>query len=127
MNYKPSFSESFKNSEFGKFNIFNIFIRKCLFCFQMFLYKDIVVILLLVIRHSDVHERSDNFLQRLSLYLLNNVVRSVDNVEKLLVGDQGAVKVKFFIVIYSLSSQSMAVLVCDQCDPQNHWPIDLLS
>lgn len=93
----------------------------------MFIYKDIVVILLLVIRHSDVHERSDNFLQRLSLYLLNNVVRSVDNVEKLLVGDQGAVKVKFFIVIYSLSSHSLAVLSCDQCDPQNYGHIDVPS
>lgn len=62
--------------------------------FQVFIYKDIVVILLLVIRNSDLHQRQDSFLQRISLYMLNNVVRSVDNVEKLLVGDQGAVKVR---------------------------------
>jgi len=66
---------------------------------QMNIYSEMVKLLLNIIRQSDFTH--DEFLQRISLYLLNNLVRSVDNSDKLQVGNQGAVRV-CYTLLYSI-------------------------
>ena len=64
-------------------------------------------LLLQTIRHCDL--RQDEFIQRIAIFILNSLVCRVDNHEKLLVGDEGAVKVSKLVLrtIYGSTFRTM--------------------
>lgn len=62
----------------------------------MFIYEDLVRLLLSVIEESD--PGTDEFIQRISIYILNSLVCRVDNNDKLLVGERGAVKIMLKLI-----------------------------
>lgn len=60
---------------------------------QLFIYPDVVALLLQILRQCSCHVREDEFIQKIAIYILNSLVCRVENHEKLLVGDKGAVQV----------------------------------
>ena len=61
----------------------------------MFAYRSVVALLLRIIGLTDQEE----FIQRIGVYLINSMACQVDGVEKLLVGDLGAIDVSNIMVL----------------------------